>query len=101
MRLVTAELLKVWTAPRTLLGILLSEMAIVLIGTIATLHSAVNDPVLPPNLNHGPQRQREVDEREHRRDDQQRDDRDVPPEAEARQRLRHGVVDAEVDRDQE
>jgi len=52
MRLVAAELLKVWTAPRTLLGILLSEMAIVLIGTIATLHSAVNDPVLPPNLNH-------------------------------------------------
>ena len=51
MRLVTAELLKVWTAPRTLLGILLSEMAIVLIGTIATLHSAVNDPVLPPHLN--------------------------------------------------
>ena len=50
MRLVAAELLKVWTAPRTLLGILLSELAIVLIGTIATLHSAVNDPVLPPNL---------------------------------------------------
>ena len=47
MRLVTAELLKVWTAPRVLLGILLSELAIVLIGTIATIHSAVNDPVLP------------------------------------------------------
>ena len=50
MRLVAAELLKVWTAPRVLLGILLSELAIVLIGTIATLHSAVNDPVLPPHL---------------------------------------------------
>ena len=50
MRLVAAELLKVWTAPRVLLGILLSELAIVLIGTIATLHSAVNDPVLPQHL---------------------------------------------------
>jgi ABC-2 type transport system permease protein len=50
MRLVAAELLKVWTAPRTLLGTLLSELAIVLIGTIATLHSAVNDPVLPQHL---------------------------------------------------
>jgi ABC-2 type transport system permease protein len=50
MRLVGSELLKVWTAPRTLLGILLSELAIVLIGTIATLHSAVTDPVFPPEL---------------------------------------------------
>ena len=50
MRLVASELLKVWTAPRTLLGILLSELAIVLIGTIATLHSAVTDPVFPPEL---------------------------------------------------
>jgi hypothetical protein len=50
MRLVASELLKVWTAPRTLLGILLSELAIVLIGTIATLHAAVTDPVFPPHL---------------------------------------------------
>ena len=50
MRLVGAELLKVWTAPRTLLGIVLAELAIVLLGTIATLHSAANDPVLPARL---------------------------------------------------
>jgi ABC-type transport system involved in multi-copper enzyme maturation permease subunit len=50
MSLVASELLKVWTAPRTLLGILLSELAIVLIGTIATLHAAVTDPVFPPQL---------------------------------------------------
>jgi ABC-2 type transport system permease protein len=51
MRLLEAELLKIWTAPRTLLGILLAELAIVLIGTISTLYSATNgDPVLPPRL---------------------------------------------------
>ncbi len=50
MRLVGAELLKVWTAPRTLLGIVLAELAIVLLGTITTLHSATNDPVLPSSL---------------------------------------------------
>jgi ABC-2 type transport system permease protein len=50
MRLLTAELLKIWTAPRTLLGIVLAEIAIVLIGVISTLHSAVNDPVLPNRL---------------------------------------------------
>jgi ABC-type transport system involved in multi-copper enzyme maturation permease subunit len=50
MSLVASELLKVWTAPRTLLGILLSELAVVLIGTIATLHAAVTDPVFPPQL---------------------------------------------------
>ncbi len=50
MRLLAAELLKIWTAPRTLLGILLAEIAIVLIGVITTLHSAVNDPVLPDRL---------------------------------------------------
>ena len=49
-RLLTAELLKIWTAPRTLLGILLAEVAIVLIGVITTVHSAVNDPVLPDGL---------------------------------------------------
>jgi ABC-2 type transport system permease protein len=50
MRLLAAELLKIWTAPRTLLGILLSELALVLIGTISTLHSATNGPVLPERL---------------------------------------------------
>jgi ABC-2 type transport system permease protein len=50
MRLLAAELLKIWTAPRTLLGIVLAEIAIVLIGVITTLHSAVNDPVFPARL---------------------------------------------------
>lgn len=50
MRLFGAELLKVWTAPRTLLGIVLAELAIVLLGTITTLHSATNDVVLPASL---------------------------------------------------
>lgn len=50
MRLLAAELLKIWTAPRTLLGILLSQTAIILIGTISTLYSAANDPFLPPRL---------------------------------------------------
>jgi ABC-2 type transport system permease protein len=50
MRLLAAELLKIWTAPRTLLGIVLSESAIVLIGVISTLHSAESDSVLPRTL---------------------------------------------------
>lgn len=50
MRLLAAELLKIWTAPRTLLGILLSETAIVLLAVITTLHSAAQDPVLPGQL---------------------------------------------------
>ncbi len=50
MRLLAAELLKIWTAPRTLLGILLAEIAIVLIGVITTVHSAVSDTSLPPRL---------------------------------------------------
>jgi len=50
MRLLAAELLKIWTAPRTLLGILLAETAIVLLGVISTLHSAVNDVLLPERL---------------------------------------------------
>lgn len=50
MRLLAAELLKIWTAPRTLLGILLSEVAIVLLGVITTLHSAANDARLPKEL---------------------------------------------------
>lgn len=49
MRLLAAELLKIWTAPRTLLGILLSEIAIVLIGVISTVHSAVNNEFALPD----------------------------------------------------
>ena len=50
MRLLAAELLKIWTAPRTLFGILLAAVAIVLLGVIGALHSAVNDPQLPRHL---------------------------------------------------
>jgi ABC-2 type transport system permease protein len=50
MRLLAAELLKIWTAPRTLFGILLAEVAIVLLGVIGALHEAANDVRLPDNL---------------------------------------------------
>jgi ABC-2 type transport system permease protein len=50
MRLLAAELLKLWTAPRTLFGILLAEVAIVLLGVIGALHEAVNDVRLPDTL---------------------------------------------------
>lgn len=50
MRLLAAELLKIWTAPRTLLGILLSEVAIVLLGVLPALHSAADDTTLPEQL---------------------------------------------------
>jgi ABC-2 type transport system permease protein len=50
MRLLAAELLKLWTAPRTLFGILLAEIAIVLLGVIGALHDAVNDVRLPDSL---------------------------------------------------
>jgi ABC-2 type transport system permease protein len=50
MRLLAAELLKLWTAPRTLFGILLAEVAIVLLGVIGALHEAVNDVRLPETL---------------------------------------------------
>ena len=50
MRLLAAELLKIWTAPRTLLGIVLSQVAIVLLGVITELHSAANDVMLPEDL---------------------------------------------------
>jgi ABC-2 type transport system permease protein len=43
MRLLAAELLKIWTAPRTLLGIILAQTAIVLLGVITTIYSAVNN----------------------------------------------------------
>jgi len=47
MRLVGAELLKVATTYRTLLGIVLAEIAIVLLGTIVTVNDVADDPVLP------------------------------------------------------
>jgi ABC-type transport system involved in multi-copper enzyme maturation permease subunit len=50
MRLLAAELLKVWTAPRTLFGILLAEVAFVLLGVIGALHDAANDVRLPETL---------------------------------------------------
>jgi ABC-2 type transport system permease protein len=39
MRLVSAEVLKIVTAPRTVLGILLAELAIIAIGTASTIDS--------------------------------------------------------------
>ncbi len=51
MRLLAAELLKIWTAPRTLLGIVLAQTAIVLLGVITTVRSAVqNEGSLPESL---------------------------------------------------
>jgi ABC-type transport system involved in multi-copper enzyme maturation permease subunit len=51
MRLLAAELLKIWTAPRTLLGIILAQTAIVLLGVITTVRSAVNNEgALPDRL---------------------------------------------------
>jgi ABC-2 type transport system permease protein len=39
MRLVASELRKIWTVPRTVLGLLLAELAIVAIGTASTISS--------------------------------------------------------------
>jgi ABC-2 type transport system permease protein len=50
MRLVGAELLKVVTAYRTALGILLAEIGIVLLGTIVTVNDVADDPVLPEHF---------------------------------------------------
>lgn len=50
MRLLAAELLKIWTAPRTLLGIVLAQTAIILLGVITLLYSALQGPVLPDRL---------------------------------------------------
>jgi ABC-2 type transport system permease protein len=51
MRLVATELLKLWTAPRTLLGILLAQTAIVVLGAISTVYDGVHDrTVLPSRL---------------------------------------------------
>jgi ABC-2 type transport system permease protein len=50
MRLVGAELVKVVTAYRTFLGIVIAELGIVLLGTIVTVRDAANDPFLPPRF---------------------------------------------------
>lgn len=50
MRLVGAELMKVVTAYRTFLGIVLAELGIVLLGTIVTVRDAANDPFLSPRF---------------------------------------------------
>jgi len=47
MRLLAAEVLKIRTAPRTLLGLLLAELAIVAIGTASTIDSALNSTAPP------------------------------------------------------
>ena len=44
MRLLASELLKVRTAPRTVVGLLLGELAIVAIGTASTIDSAKSGP---------------------------------------------------------
>ena len=48
MRLFSSELLKLRTTPRTVLGLLLAFLAIVLIGTVGTITSA--DPVQQTTL---------------------------------------------------
>ena len=42
MRLLTSELLKVWTAPRTVVGLVLAELVLVAIGTASTIDSALS-----------------------------------------------------------
>jgi hypothetical protein len=48
MRLFGSELLKIWTAPRTIFGILLAELVIVGLGTVGHVHSARHSDPLPP-----------------------------------------------------
>src|SRR5262245_20192076 len=50
MRLVGAELMKVVTAYRVFLGIVLAELGIVLLGTIVTVRDASNDVFLAPDF---------------------------------------------------
>lgn len=47
MRLLGTELLKIATAPRTVIGLLLAELAIVGIGTASTIDSALNSGAPP------------------------------------------------------
>ena len=60
MRLLGSELLKIRTAPRTLLGLLLAELAIVSIGTASTIDSALNSGA-PPGFEPAPLRHLEGD----------------------------------------
>jgi len=52
VRLLASELLKIWTAPRTLLGLVLAELAIVALATISTIDSWKSEPAFlsPRNL---------------------------------------------------
>lgn len=50
MRLIGAELLKAWTTPRTLFGILLAELAIIGLGAAGTIDSAASSDPLPPGF---------------------------------------------------
>jgi hypothetical protein len=52
VKLIASELLKAWTTPRTFLGILLAELAIIGIGTAGTVDSAASDGPLPPLFEH-------------------------------------------------
>ena len=47
MRLFASELLKVWTAPRTVFGILLAELTIVGLATVAHVYNSRNHDPLP------------------------------------------------------
>ena len=60
MRLLGSELLKIGTAPRTLFGLLLAELAIVAIGTASTIDSALNAGA-PPGFEPAPLRNLEGD----------------------------------------
>ena len=48
MRVLSSELLKIWTAPRTVLGMVLAELAIVAIGTASTIDSATSSELSRP-----------------------------------------------------
>jgi len=48
--LIASELLKAWTTPRTLFGILLAELAIIGLGAAGTVDSAASSDPLPPSF---------------------------------------------------
>ena len=52
MRLLSAELLKIWTAPRTVIGMLLAELAIVGLFTAGTIDSTSNELQRPGSIEH-------------------------------------------------
>jgi hypothetical protein len=47
MRLISSEVLKIWTAPRTVLGMLLAELVIIGIGTASTIDSDTSSNAPP------------------------------------------------------